>query len=380
MIDFSEYTREFIQDEMLDQVDEDIDTREGSMVQTAIGPGAWFLEGSYMTLAQMQDNSYSQTAVGEYLDMITEGRGIVRKLATAAVRQGTFDAPIPSGSVFQTLNGVSSVNFVSGDLISHTGSTYVYKLTCQEAGIIGNSYTGPILPVTAINNLTQASIGTIITVGTEEETDDALRARYNASFAVASFGGNISSYRNEILKVNGVGAVQVYPAYNGGGTVLCSIVDPDYEPAQQALIDTVQNLICPPEDNGNSPSTNGYGMAPIGAAVTITTATALTIDVTMTVTMETGISFGPTYQTAIEEAINDYLKSAASTWGAALVSNKVEYNVIVYVSRIIAAVLAVEGIANVTDLTVNSGTSDLVLTETSSTQQVPILGTVTVNE
>lgn len=380
MIDFSEYTREFIQDEMLDQVDEDIDTREGSMVQTAIGPGAWFLEGSYMTLAQMQDNSYSQTAVGEYLDMITEGRGIVRKLATAAVRQGTFDAPIPSGSVFQTLNGASSVNFVSGDLISHTGSTYVYELTCQEAGIIGNSYTGPILPVTAINNLTQASIGTIITVGTEEETDDALRARYNASFAVASFGGNISSYRNEILKVNGVGAVQVYPAYNGGGTVLCSIVDPDYEPAQQALIDTVQNLICPPEDNGNSPSPNGYGMAPIGAAVTITTATALTIDVTMTVTMETGISFGPTYQTAIEEAINDYLKTAASTWGAALVSNKVEYNVIVYVSRIIAAVLAVEGIANVTDLTVNSGTSDLVLTETSSTQQVPILGTVTVNE
>lgn len=380
MIDFSEYTREFIQDEMLDQVDEDIDTREGSMVQTAIGPGAWFLEGSYMTLAQMQDNSYSQTAVGEYLDMITEGRGIVRKLATAAVRQGTFDAPIPSGSVFQTLNGASSVNFVSGDLISHTGSTYVYELTCQEAGIIGNSYTGPILPVTAINNLTQASIGTIITVGTEEETDDALRARYNASFAVASFGGNISSYRNEILKVSGVGAVQVYPAYNGGGTVLCSIVDPDYEPAQQALIDTVQNLICPPEDNGNSPSPNGYGMAPIGAAVTITTATALTIDVTMTVTMETGISFGPTYQTAIEEAINDYLKSAASTWGAALVSNKVEYNVIVYVSRIIAAVLAVEGIANVTDLTVNSGTSDLVLTETSSTQQVPILGTVTVNE
>lgn len=350
------------------------------MVQTAIGPGAWFLEGSYMTLAQMQDNSYSQTAVGEYLDMITEGRGIVRKAATPAVRQGTFDAPIPTGSLFQTLNGSSSVNFVSGDLISHVGSTYVYELTCQEAGIIGNSYTGPILPVTAINNLTQASIGTIITVGADEETDDALRARYNASFAVASFGGNISSYRNEILKISGVGAVQVYPAYNGGGTVLCSIVDPDYEPAQQALIDTVQNLICPPEDNGNSPSPNGYGMAPIGAAVTITTATALTIDVTMTVTMETGISFGPTYQTAIEEAINDYLKSAASTWGAALVSNKVEYNVIVYVSRIIAAVLAVEGIANVTDLTVNSGTSDLVLTETSSTQQVPILGTVTVNE
>jgi uncharacterized phage protein gp47/JayE len=217
-------------------------------------------------------------------------------------------------------------------------------------------------------------------VGADEETDDALRARYNASFEVASFGGNISSYRNTILGVAGVGAVQVYPAYNGGGTVLCSIVDSDYQPAQQALIDTVQNLICPPEDGGNSPSPNGYGMAPIGAAVTITTATALSINVEFDITMETGISFGPTYQSAIEEAIGNYIKDAGESWGAALVTTKVEYSVIIYVSRIIAAILSVEGVANVTNLTVNSGTSDIVLTETSALQQIPELGTVIIHD
>lgn len=380
MIDFSEYTREYIQEQMLDQVDEDIDTREGSMVQTAVGPGAWFLEGLYMTLAQMQDNSYSQTAVGEYLDYITEGRGIVRKAATPAVRQGTFDAQIPENSIFQTLNGDNSVNFVSGDLISHVGDTYVYELTCQEAGIIGNSYTGPILPVTAINNLTQASIGAIITVGSDEETDDALRTRYNASFEVPAFGGNISSYRNTILGLSGVGAVQVYPAYQGGGTVLCSILGSDFKPASSALVDYVQNYICPPEDGGNAPSPNGYGFAPIGAAVDIVTATELDIDVEFDITMETGIPFSPTYQAEIEEAIGNYILSAAHTWGAALVSNTVSYSVIVYVSRIIAAILSVEGVANVTNLTVNSGTTDLVLTETSSTQQIPVLGTVVIHE
>ena len=379
MIDFSEYTREYIQEQMLDQVDEDVDTREGSMVQTAVGPGAWFLEGLYMTLAQMQDNSYSQTAVGEYLDYITAGRGIVRKAATPAVRRGIFDAEIPAGSLFQTINGDASVNFISGDLISHT-DTYIYELTCQEAGVIGNSYTGPILPVTAINNLTQASIGSIITVGADEETDDALRARYNASFEVPAFGGNISAYRNTILGISGVGAVQVYPAYNGGGTVLCSIVDSNYEPAQQALVDTVQDYICPAEDGGSSPSPNGYGYAPIGAEVTIMTATALDVDVEFTITMETGVAFGPSYQTAIEEAIGDYIKTAAGTWGAELVTDRVEYTVIVYVSRIIAAILTVEGVANVTNLTVNGGTSDLVLTETSALQQIPILGTVIVHE
>lgn len=380
MLDFSEYTKEYIEEQMLDQVDPDIDTREGSMVQTAVGPGAWWLEGMYLTLAQMQDNAYSQTAVGQYLDYITAGRGINRKLATPAVREGTFDAVIPSGSLFKTINGENSVNFESGDLIRTSGSTYVYEMTCQTPGIIGNSYTGSILPITAIAGLTEASIGAIITVGTDDETDEALRARYNASFDVAAFGGNIASYRNAILAISGVGAVQVYPAYNGGGTVLCSIVDSDLAPAQQALIDTVQNIICPPAVGGNTPSPDGYGMAPIGAAVTIVTATALSINVEFTITMETGIPFGPTYQSAIEEAIGDYIHDAAETWGAALLTNTVSYSVIIYVSRIIAAILSVEGVANVTNLTVNGGTSDIVLTETSALQQIPSLGSVVIHE
>jgi uncharacterized phage protein gp47/JayE len=380
MIDFSEYTKEYIEDQMLDQVDPDIDTREGSMVQTAVAPGAWFLEGVYLTLAQMQDNAYSQTATGDYLDMLAEGRGLSRKPATPAVRQGTFDAVIPPGSIFKTINGENSVNFVSGDLITQSNDLYIYELTCQTPGIIGNSYTGSILPVTAIAGLTEASIGTIITVGTDEETDTALRARYYASFEVAEFGGNIASYRNKILAISGVGAVQVYPAYNGGGTVLCSIVDTDYAPAQQALINTVQNIICPPEEGGNTPSPLGYGVAPIGAAVTITTATDVPMNVEFDITMETGIPFSPTYQTAIEKAIGDYIKEAAQSWGTALITNDVSYSVIIYVSQIIAAILSVEGVANVTNLTLNSGTADITLTETSALQQIPSLGTVVVHE
>ena len=53
MIDFSGYTRKAIQKEMLDQVDPNIDIREGSMIQTAIGPAAWYLEGVYMILKQI---------------------------------------------------------------------------------------------------------------------------------------------------------------------------------------------------------------------------------------------------------------------------------------------------------------------------------------
>jgi len=373
MIDFSQYTKAYIEQEMLQQVDPNIDTREGSMVQTAVAPGAWWLEGMYLSLEQVQQNAYASTAVGAYLDMITSARGIIRKPATAAVREGTFDTAIPVGSRFKTINGSDSVVFVSGDLIS-SSPTYKYKLTCETAGIIGNSYTGPILPITAINGLSSASIGTILTVGTDEETDAALRLRYEESFSTAGFGGNISAYRNAILAISGVGAVQVYPAYNGGGTVRCSIVDDNFEPAQQALIDAVQTVICPPV---NAPSSEGFGMAPIGAEVDIVTATSKAIDIACEITWDTGHG-GATDVQAVEDAIADYLHTAAQSWGSELIGYVVSYSVIIYLSSVIVAIAGVEGVVSVQNVTINGSAANLSLTESSSVQEIPTLGTVTI--
>ena len=139
MIDFSGYTREAIQKEMLDQVDPNIDTREGSMIQTAIGPVAWYLEGVYMILKQIQDNAYPATAVGDCLDKIVQTRGLTRKQATAAVRKGTFNTAVPSGSEFKTINGADSQIFVTGDRISGGGPEYVYAMQCKDTGISGNN-------------------------------------------------------------------------------------------------------------------------------------------------------------------------------------------------------------------------------------------------
>ena len=167
MIDFSGYTREAIQKEMLDQVDHNIDTREGSMIQTAIGPAAWYLEGVYMILKQIQDNAYPATAVGDCLDKIVQTRGLTRKQATAAVRKGTFNTAVPSGSEFKTINGADSQIFVTGDRISGGGPEYVYVMQCKDAGTSGNNYSGNLLPITPVENLASAVLGDIIAAGTE---------------------------------------------------------------------------------------------------------------------------------------------------------------------------------------------------------------------
>ena len=86
MIDFSGYTAKAIEQTMLNRVPSEIDTREGSMVQTAIGPSAWYLEGVYLLLAQMQDNASADKAAGESLDRKVAERGLKRNPAVPAVR------------------------------------------------------------------------------------------------------------------------------------------------------------------------------------------------------------------------------------------------------------------------------------------------------
>ena len=383
MIDFSTgYSYREILDAMLGEVSDTLDKREGSLIQTALGPLAWYLEGLALTLAQVQRAAYAETAEGEDLDLLAATRGLTRRAAVAAVRQGSFNVAIPEGSLFRTVNGDSSVLFVSGEQISTSGGLYVYRMTCQTPGVIGNSYSGNITPVTAIAGLTTAVLGTIITEGADQESDNALRARYVASFDTAPYGGNISEYRQAILAIPGVGAVQVYPAnqYHGGGTALCSIVNADFGPASSALVKTVQDIICPPEDGQTAPSPNGYGIAPIGAAVDIVSATAVTINVSCRIIFASGVEDGlASYGDEIRAAVAEYIHSVAEDWGKALVSNRITYPVTVYASRIIYAILTIPEVASVADLTINGAAGDLTLTETAALQQVPVLGEVTFN-
>lgn len=380
MIDFSGYTKAQIERDMLAQVDPSLDTRQGSMIQTALGPVAWYLEGLYMVLSQIQQNSNPSTAVGEALELLTAARNVNRTQARAAVRRGTFNVEIPAGSQFKTINGADSLVFTSGNLISSSDGSYDYQLTCNTPGSAGNSYTGALLPVTAIAGLTSATIGAVITAGTDEETDDSLRNRYFLSFDTPAFGGNISSYRQTILALDGVGAVQVYPAWNGGGTVLCSILGDDLKPALPATVQEVQNYICPPEDGEASPSPNGYGMAPIGAAVTITTGTELTLDITCEIEFVESVQNGvETYQQEIEQKIQEYIDQVNSDWGNPLISQSVSYPLTVYISRITYAILQISAIVNVANVKINGSGADVHLTETAQLQQVAVLGEVVIN-
>lgn len=375
MIDLSQQTYQNILTQMLDQVPATFDKRDTSPIPTALGPAAYALEGFYISLNQVQLAAYVQTATGQALDYLAVIAGLTRYPASAAVRLGIFDMAVPIGSRYSTINGADSINFqATAATTGETEGDYYFQLTAETPGSIGNEYTGPILPITAIPGLNSAQITDILVPGDDEESDEDFRARIIEALNDRPFGGNIASYRTYIMAIDGVGAVQVYPTWNGGGTVKCSVLGADFLPASPTLVENVQNAVDPPPNQGL-----GLGTAPIGAQVTIVAPDTLTVNVSATLQLASGYAIGQV-QTPIQQAVENYMLSVRQEWATPVNTTSVEYQANVYVARITAAIVGVPGVVNATNVQLNGGTADLILTETGATQQVPITGTVTLSE
>lgn len=377
MIDFSSRTYANILKAMLAQVPNIYDKRDTSPIQTALGPAAYALEEYYLSLDQVQRSAFVQTAVGSDLDLLAVIAGLTRYPASDAVRLGIFDAAVPTGSRFSTINGSNSINFIvteTATVEDPTEGDFYYQLTAETPGTIGNDYAGPILPINTIPGLASAQITDILVPGDDTETDDSFRERIIEALNERPFGGNIASYRQFVPSVDGVGSVQVYPTWNGGGTVKLSILGSDWLPATSEVVEDVQNAVDPPPNQGL-----GLGMAPIGAQVTVVAPTSLTVNVTATLMLASGYQIGQVQQ-PIEEALEAYLLDVRKEWDTNTSTTSVQYAADVYLARITAAIVGVQGVVNATNVQLNGAAADLTLTETGTTQQVPILGTVTLSE
>ena len=377
MIDFSSKTYQNIVTEMLSRVPDTYDKRDTSPIPTALGPAAWALEGFYLSLNQVQQQAFVQTASGQSLDYLAVIAGLTRYPASAAVRLGVFNADIGIGTRFSTINGENSINFISTAVTTVSEPAegfYYYQMTAETAGTIGNEYTGPILPISTIPGLTSASLTDILVPGDDTETDEAFRERIIEALNERPFGGNIASYRQYVLGLDGVGAVQIYPTWNGGGTVKLSVLGADWLPASAELVENVQNAVDPPPNQGL-----GLGMAPIGAQVTVAAPTELTVNVSAALTLQSGYQIGQVQQ-PIEDAIEAYLLTIRKEWDTNTSTTSVVYGADVYLARITAAIVGVTGVVNATNVQLNGGTADLTLTENGTTQQVPVMGTVTLTE
>lgn len=387
MIDISGKTFDAILADMLARVPDELNKRDGSLIKTSLAAAAWTIEGLYLDLQYVQRQAYGTTASGESLDNIAAECGLTRKPAVATVRNARFNIAPPIGTELAVRGVTDSPYFVvSSEAVNvpdtdYPGAPYLCNVTCQTAGTVGNEFSGAMTSVSFVPGLMTAILLDIVTVGEDTETDSALRERYKLAVGSVQFAGNIAAYKSFMLAQSGVGACQIYPVWNGPGTVKISCVDSNFDPLSSSQIEILQNAVCPPEANGIAPSDKGYGMAPIGAVVTVTTPTAVSIDVTADIVIAAGSARTLAEIQADAQAQSEaYIKSLCTNWGTMASWNSAQYTIKVYLNRFVAILNDLDGVEVATNVKLNGSAADITLTNTAASQNVPKAGTVTLTE
>lgn len=370
----------------LSKVPDTMDKRQGSIIYDALAPVCYRLAEMYQNVRNTYADTYALTATGEELNNRVAEQGISRYAATHAVKKAYItDASgnpmsIPVGSRFSTMSDVNPINYVVISAYVDPELNLVqpghYTLQCEVSGTAGNEYAGELVNITNIMGIGSAIMSTLITPARDEESDDELRERYIEAVNHKSYGGNIAQYKEQIRTIGGgiVGGIQIYPVWNGGGTVKASILDANNNVCSPEFLQNVQNQVDPENSEGQGGS--GLGLAPIGHWVTVTTPDEVTINIQFEADFATNYVLSQLAPSIIQ-AIDNYIKELREEWDKP--DDYGEYSLTAYHSRLVAGILSVGGVANATNLTMNGKSGDIVLTQTGAVQQVPKVGTITVN-
>ncbi len=360
---FEVMTYEQIMERMLAKIPNSLDKREGSVIWDALAPAAMELESLYFVLQDFIKETFGDTASRPNLIRRASERGIIPYRASKSVLTGIFDIEVPLGSRYS----LDDLNYTVTKFIQHNTGTglYEYQVECETPGRDGGRKTGNLIPIDYINGLGRAEITELLIPGQDEEETEKLRQRYFDSFNMKAYGGNISDYKLKVHEIEGVGAVKVTPVWNGGGTVLLTILDSDFNQASPTLIKKVQDTMDPTKD------ARGLGVAPIGHIVTVQGTGNVAINIHTSIMFEPNFSWS-LVKLKVEEVVKNYLLELRKTW--ALKNEKVSNNLVVRVSRIEAKILDINGIMDIQNTTINGSPNNLQLTE----YQIPVWGGITV--
>lgn len=376
---FQEYTYDYLMQTALSFVADDKDKRQGSVVYDCLGPFCQLLAAGAMELRNFYLQTYAMTASGENLDNRVAEHNIIRYPATYAVKRiDLFDskgepAIAPLGIRLSTVSEANPVNYTitayykdpeTGEIVP--GS---YEATCEQEGTIGNEYSGNVINISFVQGLSKATMTDLLVPARDVETDEALLIRYLEAINENPFGGNIADYKRHMKSIDGVGAFQIYPVWNGGGTVKVCIVDTKYNQCTPEFINMVQNKLDPENTAGEKGT--GLGISPIGHKVTVTTPDVVDVTVSVQMSLNSNIELS-SVQGDIKTAIGNYIEEVRQSWDDA--SNTNQYSSIISRARIVVAVMSVKGVNNVTleQVELNGKKEDLVLEQSNFKQEIPI--------
>ena len=342
----TEQTYENIKQRILNNIQTDIDKREGSFTQNLISPISQELAKFYIEQEDLVNMAFVRNGFFNYLDDKCWEYGIDRKIGTSAVGEVTFE-------------GADGTSISNGTVIYHNDLYYVVlndaDISNGKADLIVEAYEmGKKYNVIRntefalkenIQGVTRVYAKEDFKGGTDTETDEELRDRYFDTIKKSYTSGNVAHYEAWTTEVSGVGLCKVYPLKNGNGTVEVVITNSNMLGASSELIESVK--------------ANIEEKRPIGANVSVVSATEKAINITANITLASGYTVEEV-KAEFTEKVVEYLKDIS--FKTSYVSN----------ARLGNLLLDTNGIFDYTEFKINDLTSNIALNDV----EVPKLGTV----
>lgn len=327
-----------------------LDTREGSYTNDIVSAVAVLLWKNITAQEELIDAFYIDENSGPYIDKQSNWYGKPRKAGkTATVTltiSGTDRTIIPAEKVFLTADGYQ---FTTDAQATITGGTAAVPATAADVGAAYNVAAGTItMQIYNLSGITSVTNAAAAFGGADAETDAGLFSRLDSYRKSTPTSGNAADYKGWALAVDGVGDAKVFPLWNGNGTVKVLIVDSNKAPVPDSVVTACAAYI--------------EAMRPIGATVTVLSATGLAVNVSAAVTIDSTTTKA-TVQTAFAAALKSYLQ------GIAFSKYMLVYN------RIAALLQDIPGVQDFSSLTVNGGTANIAIAD----NQVPVMGTVVIS-
>ena len=333
---YSEKTANDILDEMLANVRNDVDKREGSIVYDMLAPSAhrWELVG--FALDAILELGFIDTANGEYIDKRASEQGLTRKPAEHAkgtvTITGEANIEVPAGFIVFTDDGLE----FSTDEIATIGAKGTVDVPCTAivGGLESNvaikaitQFEETALKITAVTNNEPFS------GGIDEESDNELKNRYLTKVRNPVGSGNVYHYQEWALSVSGVTKARVFPLWNGNGTVKVVVTGQNGRAPSEEILTAVRDAIA--------------ANAPIGATVTVVAVKEIALSVSATVELLNGATVLDV-QDAIKKAIDDYITEALAEG-------------VVRVNRVGEAILSVDNVADYGNIKLNGSAANIPL-------------------
>lgn len=330
---FSNQTYEVIKQRILDNINIDIDKREGSFTSNMVSALAEELAKAYINMSDILSLGFIDDTFDTFLDKRVSEFGVYRKEGTKATGEikveGKEGAIITNG----TLVKANDLYFTVLNDIELPTDNILY-VEANEVGYKYNLLANTEFELVEKNDKVTKLVNEVnFSKGIDVESDEDLRKRFVKVVNNPSTSGNKAHYEEWALEVDGVGRAIVYPLHNGNGTVKVMIIGNDNKAVSEDIINNCKLHI---EEN-----------MPIGCQLTVTTPSLLNVSVKASIELKEGYVLED-IQTDFKASLDEYLKG---------VTNELTY------SKVYGLLANHVGVEDVTSFTINDNNVNISISE-----------------